>query len=47
VIDRVKVESSTGLGGINYKVIKYLPEEMRKVVLALYNEIVQIGGLPN
>jgi hypothetical protein len=31
-IDSVKVESSRGLDGINYRVIKYLPEEMRKVI---------------
>jgi hypothetical protein len=46
-IDSVKVESTPGLDGINYKVIKYLPEEMRKVLLALYNEILQTGGFPN
>jgi hypothetical protein len=35
VIDSVKIESSSGLAGINYKVVKYLPEEMRKLLLAL------------
>jgi hypothetical protein len=30
-IDSVKVESSRGLDGINYKVIKYFPEEMRNM----------------
>jgi hypothetical protein len=47
VIDSVKVESSPGLDGLNYKVIKYLQEEMRKVLLALYNEILQTGGFPS
>jgi hypothetical protein len=42
--DGVKVESSPGLDDINYKVIKYLSEEMRKVLSALYNEILQTGS---
>jgi hypothetical protein len=46
-IDSVKVESSPGLDSINYKVIKYLPEEMRKLLLTLYNEILQTGGFSN
>jgi hypothetical protein len=41
-LNSVKVESSPGLDDINYKVIKYLPEEMRKVLLALYNEIYRL-----
>jgi hypothetical protein len=45
--DRVKVESSPGLDGVDYKVIKNLPEGMRKVLLALYNELPQTGGFPN
>jgi hypothetical protein len=32
--DSVKVESSPSLDGINYKLIKYLPEETRKLLLA-------------
>jgi hypothetical protein len=47
VIDIVKGESSPGLDGIKYKVIKYLTEEMGKVLLTLYNEILQTGGFPN
>jgi hypothetical protein len=43
----VKVESSPGLDGIDYKVITNLPEGMRKVLLALYNEILQTGGIPS
>jgi hypothetical protein len=38
-IDSVKVDASRGLDGSNCKVIKYLPEEMRKLPLALYSEI--------
>jgi hypothetical protein len=41
-IDSVKVGSSLGPDGINYK-----PEEMRKVLLALYNEILQTGDFPS
>jgi hypothetical protein len=33
-IDSVKQESSPGLDDINCKLIKYLPEEMRKLLLA-------------
>jgi hypothetical protein len=46
-IDSVKVESSPGLDVIIYKVFKYLPEETRKVLLALYNEILQTGDFPS
>jgi hypothetical protein len=46
-IDSVKVESSPGLDVINYKVIKYLPEYMRKLLLVLYNEILQAGDFPS
>jgi hypothetical protein len=47
MINSVKVESSPGLDGINYKVTKYLLEKMRQLLLALYNEILQTGDFPN
>jgi hypothetical protein len=37
----VKVESSSGLDGINFKLIKYLLEEMRKLLLASHSKILQ------
>jgi hypothetical protein len=46
-IDSVKVGPSPGPDGINYKVIKYLPEEMRRVLLAQNNAILQTGNFPS
>jgi hypothetical protein len=34
-IDSVKVESSPGIEGINYEVIKYLPKRDKKITISL------------
>lgn len=46
MLDTVK-EWSPGLDYIKYKEIKYLLEEIRELLLALYSEIMQDGDCPS
>lgn len=45
-IAHVKVKSSPGVDGIDYKIIKELPLEARTVILQLYNKIYETGIFP-
>ncbi|CAG5109312.1 Similar to RTase: Probable RNA-directed DNA polymerase from transposon BS (Drosophila melanogaster) [Cotesia congregata] len=46
-IDKGNTNSSPGIDGIDYQIIKRFPEKLRKLLLALYNEIFLTGTFPN
>lgn len=46
-IDKGNTNSSPGIDGIDYQIIKRFPEKLRRLLLALYNEIFLTGTFPN